>query len=165
MLPETEFQLYAVCSRYPYNLASAVRLEERQPGVYWCRRGTDVIRVIVVGQLPLEEHNAPLHLFSGSAERLAYGVAHYRQRSAETSTVLYQLVQHFHGRGIEMPYTMEDFKRDFVKEHLKDLTPDERLEGLSPEEIENYLKRLQDASSASPEKRKGGRRKGQGPKR
>jgi hypothetical protein len=31
-----------------------------------------------------------------------------------------------------MPYTMEDFKRDYVKEHLKKLTPVERLEGLSP---------------------------------
>jgi len=30
-----------------------------------------------------------------------------------------------------MPYTMEDFRRDYAKEHLKDLTPDERLEGLS----------------------------------
>jgi len=45
---------------------------------------------------------------------------------------------------------MEDFRRDYAKEHLKDLTPDERLEGLSVEErlagfsleeIENYLKR------------------------
>ena len=49
-----------------------------------------------------------------------------------------------------MPYTMEDFRRDYVKEHLKDLTPQERLEGLSaeellqvlsPEDIEKYLQR------------------------
>ena len=29
---------------------------------------------------------------------------------------------------------LEDFKRDFLKEHLGDLTPQERLEGLSPEQ-------------------------------
>lgn len=34
-----------------------------------------------------------------------------------------------------MPYTMEDFRRDYVKEHLKDLRLDERLEGLSPEQL------------------------------
>jgi hypothetical protein len=47
-----------------------------------------------------------------------------------------------------MPYTMEDFRREYVKEHLNDLTLEERLEGLSPEErmrglspaaIERYL--------------------------
>lgn len=34
-----------------------------------------------------------------------------------------------------MPYTMEDFRRDYVKDHLKDLTPEERLKGLSPEQL------------------------------
>ena len=33
-----------------------------------------------------------------------------------------------------MSYTMEDFRRDFTREHLKDLTPEERLQGLSPGE-------------------------------
>jgi ribosomal protein L29 len=50
-----------------------------------------------------------------------------------------------------MPYTIADFRRDYVKEHLRDLTPEERLEGLAPEErlkglsaeeIERYLKEL-----------------------
>jgi hypothetical protein len=34
-----------------------------------------------------------------------------------------------------MPYTMADFRRDYVKEHLKDLTSEERLAGLPPEEL------------------------------
>jgi hypothetical protein len=171
LLPETEFRLYAVCSRYPHNLASAVPWEEQQPGVYRCRRGTDVIRVIVAGQMPRAEHNAPLHLFSGSAEQLAYGATHYRQRSEDTSTLLRQLVERYHGEGLVMPYTMENFRRDYAKEHFKDLTPEERREALASLsadellEIENYLKHLRDASSAPPEKRKGGRRKGEGPKR
>lgn len=42
-----------------------------KPGVYRCRFGTDVIRVVVVRQLPLEAHNAPLLLFSGSPEQVA----------------------------------------------------------------------------------------------
>ncbi len=60
-----------------------------------------------------------------------------------------------------MPYTMEDFKKDFVKNHLDVLSPDEvlkkyspddrlrglssddRLRGLSLQEIQEYLKRIQ----------------------
>ena len=62
---------------------------------------------------------------------------------------------------------MEDFRRDFAKEHLKDLTPEERrelfkdlslqerLEGLSTEEIENYLqRRKQEATSRKRNKKK-----------
>jgi len=41
-----------------------------------------------------------------------------------------------------VPYTIEDFRRDYVLEYLDRLTPDERLKGLSPEEIEAYLKKL-----------------------
>src|SRR5262245_27736713 len=52
LLPETDFRLYAVCGRYPHNLASTVEFQELRPGVYQCRRGSDVIRVIVVGRLP-----------------------------------------------------------------------------------------------------------------
>jgi hypothetical protein len=44
---------------------------------------------------------------------------------------------------------MEDFRREFKQEALKMLTPEERLEGLSPEEIENYLRRLKDQSPAN----------------
>src|SRR5207249_8654284 len=110
-------------------------------------RGTDLIRVIVVGQLPRAEHNAPLHLFSGSAEQLAYGAAHYRQQSEDSSTLLSRLVERYRGEGMVMPYTMADFRREYAKEHFNDLTPeekrealqslsaDERLDGLSLEEI------------------------------
>lgn len=80
LLPDEEFHLFAVCARYPHNLAQQVPWTERQPGVYDCRWGTDTVRVIVLGQLPREEHNAPLHLFSASQEQVRYGTEHYRQR-------------------------------------------------------------------------------------
>jgi hypothetical protein len=44
------------------------------------------------------------------------------------------LFEGYQGEGINMPYTMDDFRKDFTKAHLKDLTPEERLEGLTPEE-------------------------------
>ena len=46
-----------------------------------------------------------------------------------------------------MPYTMQDFRRDYVKEHLKDLTVEERLRGVPPKTIEKYLQRLKKPTS------------------
>ncbi|MDI6795284.1 MAG: hypothetical protein QME81_20910, partial [bacterium] len=45
--------------------------------------------------------------------------------------------------GIGMPYTMEDFKRDYTKEHLNLLTPEEVLPRFSAEEIKAYLEKLE----------------------
>jgi hypothetical protein len=45
------------------------------------------------------------------------------------------------GGGLAMPYTMEDFKREVAREHLHELTAEERLAGL-PAEQDAYLKRL-----------------------
>jgi hypothetical protein len=134
LLPEEEFRLYAVCSRHPDNLAAVVQLRAVQAGVYDCRRGSDLIRVIVAHELPKTKNNALLHLLSASPDQVRYGVEHYEQHSADTSTLLGQLFEGYEREGLTMPYTMEDFRRDYVKEHLKDLTLKERLEGLSPEE-------------------------------
>jgi hypothetical protein len=168
LLPETAFKLYAVCSRFPHNLAQSVPWERVQEGVYQCRRGTDVIRVVVAGQLPQSEHNAMLHLFSSAAEQWVYGVRHCRPRSPDTSTLIYQLYQGYLAEGITMPYTMEDFRRDFRKEFMKEMTPEEKreilksltpeqlVEGLSPEQRKKLLEQLNAREAATkPEKRRG----------
>jgi hypothetical protein len=154
LLPESEFRLYAVCSRFPHNLSQTVPWQQIQQGVYECSRGTDRIRVIVAGQLPQEEQNAPLHLFSASAEQIGYGAEHYQQHSEKSSTLLNQLFKGYQREGVAMSYTWEDFLRDRVKERLEEMTPEERrgmlqslsveerLEGVSPEEIERVLQKL-----------------------
>ncbi len=137
MLPEDQFGLYAVAARFPQNLSSQVPWQQLQAGVYDCRWGTDTIRVIVAGQLPRETHNAPLHLFSAAPELVQFGSGAYRRRSDDTSTLLRQLFEWFKGEGFTMSYTMEDFRRQFVKEHFAELTPEEReevLRSLSPKE-------------------------------
>ncbi len=133
LLPEEEFRLYAVCARFPQNLARAVELEETQPGVFACRWGTDWIRIVVASGVPEEDHNANL-LFSAQPERVRFGATHYRQRSPDTSTLITTLFDHYQVEGVPVPYTMEDFRRDFVKEHLHELTLEERLKGVSIEE-------------------------------
>jgi len=85
-------------------------------------------------QLPENEHNAPLHLFSAAPELVKYGSNHYHQHSDHTSTLIRCLFVSYAQEGVTMPYTLEDFARDYAKEHLKELTPQERLEGMSPEE-------------------------------
>jgi hypothetical protein len=135
LLPESEFRLYAVTSRFPRSLARSVSWQAVRDGVYKCKRGSDEIRVVVAHELPHAPNNALLHLLSASPSDLDYGVAHYRQRSADTSTLLGQVVEGYQKEGVSMSYTMEDFRRDYVKEHMKDLTLQERLEDVSPQEL------------------------------
>jgi len=159
MLPEEQFRLYAVCSNYPRKLASAVPWQTLQPGVFECRRGTDSICVVVADHLPQTENNALLHLLSASPDQIRYGVDHCQQHSTETSTLINRLFEGYQKEGLPVSYTMADFRRDYVKEHLKDLTVQERLEDLtleerlagvskdelltifSPDELEHYLER------------------------
>jgi hypothetical protein len=145
LLPEEHFRLYAVCARFPHNLAGQVPWQERQAGVYDCQWGTDTVRVVVAGQLPRQAHNAPLHLFSAAPDLAEFGRSAYRLRSADTSGLLGQLVETLRGEGFIMTYTMEDFRRDYSKKHFHLLTPQEQreaLELLSPEQRRELLETL-----------------------
>ncbi len=173
LLPETEFRLYAICSRFPQNLANCMALAPAQPGVFDCERGTDRIRIVVAGQVREAPQNALLHLFSASAERVGYGADRYRQRSLDTSSLLGDLFGVYHGEGLAVSYTMADYRRDKAveqyqqmtpeerkkalqrfpaEERLESLSPEERLASLSPKEIATYLKKRQ--SSRPPRKGK-----------
>jgi len=145
LLPEEQFRLYAVCARFPHNLAGQVPWREQQAGVYQCTWGTDVVRVIVAGELPREEHNAPLHLFSASPEQVDFGRGAYRQRSSSTSRLLWQLFERYRGEDFAMPFTMEDFDNWYTREHFPMLTLEEQrevLERLPPERLREVLKAL-----------------------
>ncbi len=169
LLPEDQFGLYAVCSRFPHNLAAGGAWRPLQEGVYECRRGTDAIRVVVLGELPARKHNAVLHLLSAKPELVAFGASHYEKHSPDTSTLLHQLFEGFQREGLAMPYTMEDFRLDFIQEHftpeqrvqglspddrLRGLSPDDRLRGLSPAEIDAYLRRRKQRPTPHRRKRK-----------
>jgi hypothetical protein len=167
LLPEDHFGLYAVSARFPHNLSGQVPWQRRQAGVYDCQWGTDIIRVVVAGELPREPHNAPLHLFSASSELVAFGGGSYRPRSRQTSRLLGQLFDRLRGEGFAVTYTMEDFNRQYVKEHFAKLTPEERREALellppderqqlltvlSPEQIRRHLEHLTARRPAQPRK-------------
>jgi hypothetical protein len=151
LLPEDQFGLYAVAARFPHNLSGQVPWQQRQAGVYDCQWGTDTIRVVVAGELPREPHNAPLHLFSASPDLVGFGRSAYRRRSEQTSRLIVQLFERLQGEGLTMPFTMEDFNRQYAKEHFKKLTPEERreaLESLTPKQRREALESLLSGWSA-----------------
>jgi hypothetical protein len=145
LVPEDQFRLFAVCARFPHNLANQVPLQPRQAGVYECRWGTDVVSVTVAGELECEPHNAPLHLFSASAELVGFGRSAYRQKSARTSNLLLQLLQSYQGEGAFMSFTVEDFDRWFNVKQFQRLTPEQQravLEELPPDRRQVLLQSL-----------------------
>jgi hypothetical protein len=116
------------------------------------------------GELPREVHNAPLHLFSAAPNQVEFASGAYRRRSEQTSRLLGQLFESLPGEGFIMSFTMEDFNRQYNKEHFLRLTPEEqeevlqslpperRLAGLPAEQIRQYLARLSAEPSAAPRK-------------
>ncbi len=176
LLPDKLFGLYAVTARFRHNLSGQIPWHKRQAGVYDCQWGTDTIRVVVAGDLPREPHNAPLHLFSASPELVEFAGGNYRRRSKQASRLLGQLFETLRGEGFNVSFTMEDFNRQYIKEHFARLTPEEqrealqtlpleqqqevldalpperRLAGLSAEQIRQYLEQLTANRPAAPRK-------------
>jgi hypothetical protein len=145
LLPADQFGLYAVAARFPQQLSGQVPWQRVQEGVYDCRWGTDTVRVIVAGELPREPHNAPLHLFSAAPALVEFGSGAYRRRSEQTSRLLGQLFERLRGEGFAVSFTMEDFNRQYIKDHFQRLTPEERreaLESLPPEDRRQVLQSL-----------------------
>lgn len=151
LMPESEFRLFGICARHPQQLLQAITHDKVQDGVFDCRRGTDVIRLIVANELPQKEENALLHLFSAAREQVKYGAEHYQMRAPDTSSIVNQLFGEYRREGLTMPYTMEDFRREVALEYLDRLSLKERLrivlptaplENLTEDEIRAHLAKL-----------------------
>jgi hypothetical protein len=133
LYPENQFQLYGISTRYPKKLFSQqLELTKVQDGVYDIRRGSDNIRLIVLNEIPHAKHNAIWHLFSGIPGEVEFAARQYRGKTQEISTVLNSLFNNYQMEGIPVSYTMKDFQKDYIKNHLEMLSPDDRLKGLSP---------------------------------
>lgn len=135
LLPPQQFQLYAISTRYPQKLLTKeqafVKLSE---GVFDLKWGNRQIRLLVLSQIPLEQQNALWLLFDGKAQDFCYGTQHYKWRDPRQQAVLNQLYELYHLKGAVMPYTIEDFEKEYIKSHLHLLPAEERLLGVSLEE-------------------------------
>jgi hypothetical protein len=155
LLPESDFRLFAVTVRYPQGLSREVPLLPVQPGVYDVRHFTGTIRVIVVHELPQEEHNALLHLFSARPDLVRYGAKHYRIRSNESSTLLMQLFARYQQEATLMPDMLQQLAEETLGEIFQKASADDLLRRVKPETIDELLKKLPDdlLASLSPETR------------
>jgi hypothetical protein len=143
LLHETSFRRFAVSARFPQALSQSVPLERIQDGVYEVRHFSGVIRLVVVHQLPQEEQNAMLHLYSALPDLVRFGARTCRLRSPRTSTFLNQLFNRYQEEGVPMPFTPEEFERQgiellsrdpsMIKRVLENLSVEERLEGIPVE--------------------------------
>ncbi len=131
LLPANAFQLYAVSTRYSHKLLKdKVIFKEVQTGVFDLTWGMRLIRLIVLSKIPSEKYNAIWQLFNGKKSGFGYGDQHYKWNHPKEKIVLNQLYKLYQKEGVMMPYTMEDFNKDFTREHLYLLPPEERLKGL-----------------------------------
>ncbi|MBF0227463.1 MAG: hypothetical protein HQK76_18615 [Desulfobacterales bacterium] len=165
LLPSDDFRLYAVTPLYPQKLFKdkGDKFQKYKEGVYDLDFNfVKSVRVIVLKEISNEDKNAMWNLFSAVPKSVSYGAEHYHWKSYDVSSIINVLYKKYNMEGINMPYTFQDFRRDYVlmnldeiplddilkrfspDERLKGLSPDERLKGLSPDDI---LKRF------SPDKR------------
>ena len=86
-------------------------------------------------------------------ELLNYGAGHYRHRSSETSSLLYELLERVHKEIQAMPDALEEFTRQTIDKLLKELPPKKLLEALTPEQRLEGLTPEKRLEGLSPEKR------------
>ncbi|MCI5157165.1 MAG: hypothetical protein D3906_01770 [Candidatus Electrothrix sp. AUS1_2] len=135
-IPKNSFDSYGITARYPKKLFSRqVELTKVQDGVYDIHRGCDNIRLIVLNEIPHVKHNAIWLMFSGIPGEVEFAARQYRGKTQEISTVLNSLFDNYNLEGIPVSCTMKDFQRDYVRNHLGLLSPDEVLDKFSPDEV------------------------------
>jgi hypothetical protein len=133
MPAEEELRLFAVCVRYPQGLEEHGTLVEVQEGVYEVPVLRFPVRVIVASRLPMRPNNAFLLMFSPNDEHRRYGAENYRVRSGDGSTILLQLFQGLRKEGFNMPYTVEDMRRDGLKTALEIVSIEEVMQAMPVE--------------------------------
>ena len=132
LLPRDEFRLYGVSTRFPQGLGSQVNLRRLQPGVYEVAWGARPIRVLVLSDMPEGAQNAVWDLFSGVPTKVTSAVTSQWRKPSDMGTIFDQLLERYELEGITVPYTMDDFRRDYATELLNRMKPEDRLRGLAP---------------------------------
>ncbi len=135
LLPENQFQLYAISTRHPVKLKREIDLQPVTDGVYDIALGIDTVRLIVLSEMAAYQHNAVLRLFSAQPDAIIQAHDHYKPRQSDMSTIVQQLIETYQREHIVMSYTKQDFQKDYVLEHLNLLSPDEVLKRYSPDEV------------------------------
>ncbi len=124
LLPEADFRLFAIATRFPEKLAAEVPLKTNADGVYDVAWGTDSIRVLVLKEIPAADRNAILNLFSADPIRIVAGVIQFRRTPHELSSLLDELLDKYHGDS-DMPQTLAEMLQDSRDRVIAKLSPSE----------------------------------------
>ena len=136
LIPENEFKLFAIATRFPNKLSSELNLIQLKEGVYRLKHGEQPVTIIVISRLPKDQKNAIFHLLSTNSEKIEFGLTEYKWNHEDLKYfVIKEMFQRFKKEGIQMSYTVEDFKREVLKKSLPSLSVQERLEGLRAEDV------------------------------
>ena len=137
----SEFQLYAVTTRYPRKLSQEFKndFQEIKKGVYALQFGNHHIQVIVLRQMPQIEKNALWQLFCNNPDGFKFGRKYYQWRYPPAIALLNPLIKMYGKQGVNMPYTLEEAVKECVRDTLESLPPAERLRGLPLSEVVQYF--------------------------
>ncbi len=130
MPAETEFQLFAVATRFPEKLAGQVPLQPVSAGIYQIDLKVISIRLIVLSEIPLSDQNLVLNAISCREAAMKFARERFEQTHAHVSAVLRAIFARYGFGSSNMPYTMNDFYQDVLDE----IAPEDRLRGLSVEQ-------------------------------
>ena len=140
LLPNDQLQTITVTAQYPRKLADELGANQWQStssdGVYEMKWGTRPIRVIVCRRVEIATRNALWLLFSGDEERVAFAMQHFGLNNQEMSTILTDISETYQLQGLNMPYTIEDYKRECIEKAL------ESIKTLPADEQEDVLEQL-----------------------
>jgi hypothetical protein len=130
LLPAEKFQLYLVATRYPQKRHRPSQFQEIQPGVYQINSYTRPIQIIILSKMPEHQRNALWQLFSGKGNGFSFGNKHYHWRIPKNRGLLNPLYKLYQQEDVIMPYTFEDFEREYLIEVSQTWSPKDLLEVL-----------------------------------
>ena len=134
LLPVEQFRLYAVSTCFPQNLAKETTLTEVKEGVYETQWGSQIIRILVLNRFPETPNNTFWQLFSAIPSKVQTARVNYQHKLAELGSIINQLFKFYNMEGVVMPYTVQDYVKDYIKDNLDMLSPEEILEKFSAQE-------------------------------
>ena len=91
LLPIEQFQLYAVCTRFPHLLSRELKqktVTEIFEGVYDKFTSSCPIRIIVLSEIAQHQRNALWQLFSGQDKGFIFGDKHYHWHNPKSQQLL-----------------------------------------------------------------------------
>jgi len=156
LLPIEQFQLYAVCTRSPHMLSRELKqktVTKICPGVYDKFTASCPIRIIVLSEIDQHQKNALWQLFSGKKDGFTFGDEHYHWHNPKSQQLHNQLYELYQKEGVIMPYTLDDYYREYTIPFVESLPPEIRLKGLGAEERLKGLPSEEVFKPFSPEER------------